>query len=83
MQRQTWLARRRSAAVTQPVAGEIAIVNYDRCSYCGACVPVCPPNCITLFDATLQIEADLCTGCRRCVTVCPTAALSLQAAMPV
>ncbi|QLQ08716.1 MAG: 4Fe-4S binding protein [Anaerolineae bacterium] len=56
----------------------MAIVNYDRCSYCGACVPVCPPDCITLHDATWQIAEDLCTGCRRCVLVCPTAALNMR-----
>lgn len=79
MQRQAWRPRRGHAAVAQPVQAEIAIVNYDRCAYCGACVPVCPPNCITLHDATLQIVEELCTGCRRCVLVCPTAALSMRA----
>lgn len=78
MQRQTWLQRRRPEPVPQLATGEIAIVDYDRCSYCGACVPVCPPNCITLHDATLHIEGELCTGCRRCVLVCPTAALRMQ-----
>ena len=52
-------------------------VNYDRCSYCGACVAVCPPDCITLHDATLIIQADICTLCRRCIPACPTGALSL------
>jgi ferredoxin len=50
-------------------------VDYDRCSYCGACVAVCPPDCITLHDATLIIEHDLCTRCRRCIPACPTGAL--------
>ena len=74
MRRQLWLQKRS----VEPVTLEIALVNYDRCSYCGACVPVCPPNCITLHDATLQIVTELCTGCHRCVRVCPTAALSMS-----
>jgi MinD superfamily P-loop ATPase len=83
MRRQTWLQRRGHEAATPPANGEIAIVNYDRCSYCGACVPVCPPNCITLHDATLQIVEELCTGCGRCMLVCPTAALTMQAGVVV
>lgn len=83
MVRQTWLGIRRSTPIPPPMSSEIAAVDYDRCSHCGACVPVCPPNCITLYDATLQIEANQCTGCRRCVVVCPTAALNMQAAVPV
>ena len=54
---------------------EFIIVDYDRCSYCGACVAVCPPDCITLHDATLIIEHDACTRCRRCIPACPTGAL--------
>lgn len=56
-------------------------VDYDHCSYCGACVAVCPPDCITLHDATLIIETDLCTLCRRCLPACPTGALTLVEAV--
>ena len=52
-------------------------VDYDHCSYCGACVPVCPPDCITLHDATLLIDEEACTLCRRCIPACPTGALTL------
>lgn len=53
-------------------------VNYDHCSYCGACVAVCPPDCITLVDATLLIDEKTCTLCQRCIPVCPTGALSME-----
>jgi NAD-dependent dihydropyrimidine dehydrogenase PreA subunit len=56
------------------------VVDYDHCSYCGACVAVCPPDCITLHDATLLIDTDSCTLCRRCIPACPTGALTLQEA---
>ena len=52
-------------------------VDYDHCSYCGACVAVCPPDSITLHDATLLIEDSSCTRCERCIPVCPTGALTL------
>jgi NAD-dependent dihydropyrimidine dehydrogenase PreA subunit len=51
-------------------------VNYDRCTCCGACVPVCPPDSVTLVNATLLIDHDTCTRCERCVVVCPTGALT-------
>jgi len=58
--------------------GEYVAVDYDHCSYCGACVAVCPPDCITLHDATLIIDARACTVCRRCLPACPTGALTLE-----
>jgi ferredoxin len=61
-------------------AHSLVVVDYDRCSYCGACVAVCPPDCITLHNATLLINRDSCTLCRRCIPACPTGALTLQEA---
>ncbi len=57
-------------------------VDYDRCSYCGACVAVCPPDCITLHGAILLIDIDRCTRCQRCLPACPTGALSLAEMFP-
>ena len=61
----------------QPTTHTAIVVDYDRCNYCGACVPVCPPDCITLHDATLLIDLEICTRCRRCLPACPTGALTL------
>jgi ferredoxin len=58
--------------------GQFVAVDYDHCSYCGACVAVCPPDCITLHDATLLIDTRACTLCRRCIPSCPTGALTVQ-----
>jgi ferredoxin len=52
------------------------MVDYDRCSYCGACVPVCPSASIVLHDATILINPDACTRCERCIIICPTGALA-------
>lgn len=52
------------------------VVDYDRCSYCGACVPVCPPASIVLHDATILIDHATCTRCERCIIICPTGALA-------
>jgi NAD-dependent dihydropyrimidine dehydrogenase PreA subunit len=62
------------------VRSSLVVVDYDHCSYCGACVAVCPPDCIILHDATLLIDPVTCTLCRRCLPACPTGALSVQEA---
>ncbi len=62
---------------TPSAVRSIVRVDYDHCSYCGACVAVCPPDCITLHDATLIIDTDVCTLCRRCLPACPTGALTI------
>lgn len=63
-----------------PTPSVVIRVDYDHCSYCGACVAVCPPDCITLHDATLLIDLQACTRCRRCIPACPTGALQAEAA---
>jgi NAD-dependent dihydropyrimidine dehydrogenase PreA subunit len=70
------------AAPVKSQVHALVVVDYDHCSYCGACVAVCPPDCITLHDATLLIDTDRCTLCRRCIPACPTGALTLQEAEP-
>ena len=64
---------------TIDVVSPVVLVDYDHCSYCGACVAVCPPDCITLFDATLVIDQAACTRCQRCIPACPTGALTIEA----
>lgn len=54
---------------------KIDLLEAD-CIQCGACLPVCPTEAITLPDL-LEISQSLCYGCGRCVPTCPTDALSL------
>ncbi len=56
----------------------VLMIDRDRCSYCGACVAVCLPDCLLLLDATLTVDLDQCTRCQRCVSVCPTGALTIE-----
>jgi ferredoxin len=51
-------------------------LNEPGCIRCGACLPVCPTEALTLPEA-LEISQSLCYGCGRCVPTCPTDALSL------
>lgn len=53
----------------------LIMVNRDRCGVCGCCVPVCPPQAITLHNAYLEVDHEACTECMKCLPVCPTHAL--------
>ena len=58
------------------LAGKVR-VDYRRCHYCGACVAVCPPEAIFLWNSVLVIRIDKCTACERCLPVCPVNALEI------
>jgi ferredoxin len=49
-------------------------VDPDKCDYCGACVGVCPEDCIELAESELTIIDSLCTRCSKCVWICPVEA---------
>jgi ferredoxin len=51
-------------------------LDEPNCIQCGACLPVCPTDAITLPNL-LEISQSLCYGCGRCVPTCPTEALKL------
>ena len=53
------------------------LVDHELCCYCSACVAVCPPDAIFLYDSFLTIDQDTCTACERCVKMCPVHALSM------
>jgi NAD-dependent dihydropyrimidine dehydrogenase PreA subunit len=54
-------------------------VDTARCVVCGACIPACPTNALSMAaDATPRIEVDraLCAECSACIPACPAEALS-------
>jgi ferredoxin len=51
-------------------------VDKDECDFCGACVAVCPVDCIDLFEKDIEIDPKKCTECKLCIYVCPVEALS-------
>ncbi len=56
------------------------LLKPDCCDFCGACVAVCPVDCIELMEYRLSIDDDVCTRCMNCVYSCPVEALVFRAA---
>jgi MinD superfamily P-loop ATPase len=50
------------------------IIKSEVCNICGACVAICRPNALFLFNTTLQVS-DRCNDCQVCVNVCPLGAI--------
>ena len=52
------------------------ICEYSQCTNCGACVNVCPQNCISLINTedyfvVPHIDEEKCINCKRCIQSCP------------
>ena len=58
-------------------------IAQELCNHCGACVAVCPPDSLFLYEDWLALDHDTCTRCERCVKMCPVHALSMVAGPPV
>ncbi len=46
-------------------------VDKDECDFCGACVAVCPDDCIELYEKDIEIDYKKCIECNLCIYVCP------------
>ena len=50
----------------------------QNCTLCGACVPVCPAQAISLEKKSLVQDGELCISCSACVAVCPEKAMAFR-----
>jgi len=57
---------------------EKAFVIVDLCNGCGACVPICPVNAITMHEGKAKIDPFQCIGCGACIPVCPKDAIDFK-----
>jgi len=59
------------------ITAEVPIlVNPRLCDQCGACVGICPADCINLDEYTLSINGPDCIKCGFCIPACPVEALT-------
>ena len=56
------------------------IRNEERCTHCGACVTVCPPNAFEVDPMTRKIQffGDKCVACGLCIKACPPRAMEVH-----
>ena len=47
------------------------------CISCGACVGICPLNCIYLDETRITFDERVCTRCEICVKACPVGAIEI------
>ena len=60
------------------IAGEKAVIDYDKCSSCGVCQGYCRFNAISFFEGRYIIDEISCDGCKLCEKVCPAHAISME-----
>jgi ferredoxin len=56
---------------------QVAWVEINRCTGCGACVDTCPSRALSMRDGKAWVEEHICTGCGDCVPICPEGAIQL------
>ncbi len=63
-----------------PFAGT-PVVDEEKCTLCGSCIPVCPTRALSLEqegdDAKLVVQLERCIACMNCVGVCPENAIKV------
>lgn len=56
----------------------VAVVDEQRCSNCGQCVPRCNFGGLVLSDSRQEFHQEQCYGCGLCVTACPEQVIRLE-----
>ncbi len=42
-------------------------IKENRCDFCGACITVCPPDCIDVRESSIKIHHQICIDCDLCI----------------
>lgn len=59
------------------VGGEKAVIDADRCTNCGLCIPYCNFEAIAFSPEGVIISETACDGCHLCKRVCPHQAIRM------
>ena len=58
--------------------GSRPIYQKDSCTYCGACVEVCPFNALKVKESSWKQNMKSCFGCGVCIDACESGALKYK-----
>ena len=63
----------------QPLERDI-VRNEDQCTYCGACVTICPTEALykDIVTQAVHFDSDKCIACELCVPACPPRAMEVK-----
>ncbi len=65
----------RTEVEQEPLA---AVVDYDRCTFCARCIPVCPYSAVRgELRKSLEIVQAMCMGCGACAAECAVDAIEM------
>ncbi len=70
----------KSLGVTvQPLSKDIKR-DDEKCTHCGACVPICPTGALVIDPETRKVNfySDKCIACELCIKACPPRAMELH-----
>jgi len=56
----------------------IAVIDYEKCTYCMQCLEVCQFKAIKNRDGRPLIIRELCEGCGTCGIICPVRAINYE-----
>jgi indolepyruvate ferredoxin oxidoreductase alpha subunit len=72
------IARRPCALIPTGKGTERAVVDYDKCTKCGACLRLMCPALTPGADGKPVVDPDTCNGCGLCIGVCRFGALGKE-----
>lgn len=63
----------------QPLSQDV-VRNSAKCTDCGACVPICPVQALTVEAGSRKVlfHDNKCIACELCLKICPTRAMEVH-----
>jgi len=58
--------------LSEPANVYDVVISQDRCSYCGACITVCPKGALEPAVDEPYFNKDECVNCKLCLRFCPS-----------
>ena len=59
------------------IAGQTAVIDYEKCTHCGVCIDYCRFDAIHNEGGKVVISETSCDGCQLCSRICPLDAITM------